>query len=91
MLVYVIADIDGNDLVYRFAGHTFTTSGLYRQKNKGSSYLGNPGLVYGPDAAAYLLCDKKDLTYIVAMVKSGQLHELPGESDGPDDADKASV
>lgn len=87
MIVFVIADTDGNDLLYRFATESLPVSPTYKQSGKASRIGGNPYLIYGPDVRLWLPMHTPDSSYsiVVATMSSGSLRV---DDEGPDDTDK---
>lgn len=85
MVVYVIADVDGEDLYYRFFSEVHPPSKLFRQPGKATRIGGNPYLIYGPDIKNWLPRDAGEYAAVVATMTSGRLAD---DNDGPDDTDK---
>jgi hypothetical protein len=75
MTVIVIADIDGNDLVFRLAADNCKLSKMFRLRGKAGQINGNPYLVYGKAAARWMGMKQFTQTLVVATMSSGSLIE----------------
>ena len=74
MTIIVIADVDGNDLVFRLAANNCTLSKMFRLKGQADRIGGNPYLVYGKAAARWMgMKSLGDQTLVVATMSSGNL------------------
>lgn len=75
--IYVIADTNNNDLVFRLIGEE-KISNLYTLSNKAHVINFNPYLVYGYAIEEFIGIRKYDCTIVVSQVTSGRL-----VNDGP--------
>lgn len=76
MTIIVIADIDGNDLVFRLAADNCTLSKLFRLKGKAQQINSNPYLVYGKAAARWMGMKQYKADLVVASMSSGKLIQV---------------
>ncbi len=74
----IIADTDGNDLVFQIASPSKGLSEMYRAAGQAQSIAGNPYIVYGKEAKAFMGKHWGEFSLIVAHVRSGQLVPYTG-------------